>query len=66
MISEELREAGISLVNKADVQEWLTVDRHKPGHTAPMVEDIIEALANQNTKVRRKTSRLSPSRVRYF
>ena len=41
MISEELRKAGISLVNKADVQEWLTVDRHKPGHTLSTMEDII-------------------------
>ena len=69
MISEELREAGISLVNKADVQEWLIVDRHKPGHTTPMMEDMIEAFSKPKHKGGKvdykdiETSRLSFPRV---
>ena len=71
MISEKLRKAGISLVNNAEVQEWLTVDRHKPGHTAPMMEDITEAVSKPKHKGEKEdnkdieTSQLSFPRVRH-
>ena len=44
MMSEELREAGF-IVNEADVQEWLTVDRHEPGYTVLTEEEIVEAVS---------------------
>ena len=32
VISEQLREAGFSAVNREDIQEWLTADRNELGH----------------------------------
>ena len=44
-MSDELRYAGISSVNKADIQEWLTIDTNEPRHTVLTKEEIVETLS---------------------
>ena len=39
-----LKHAGFSSDDEADVQEWLTVDRHKPGYTVMTEEEIVQAV----------------------
>ena len=44
VISEQLREAGFSAVNREDIQEWLTADRNEPGHTTLTEDQILETV----------------------
>ena len=66
LMSDELKEGGFSSVNKADIQEWLTIDRNKSGYTAVMEEENTEAVSSWSMKMTKNMTKTSQTSLPFL